>query len=259
VANNLVVLDRDTRGLMKLLEVYDQAHDALAQAAPQTLARARELAEEIDLPYIRDNLDPLLTRTREGVLRVTKIVNNLRGLARTAPPQMQEASIPELVEANLEILHGQLRRRGIEVEQNYGDVCKVRCVMDQLKQVLLNLLVNAVHAIESADRAGGGKITIATRRVGPHLLIEVADNGCGIDPKDQTKLFDPFFTTKPVGEGTGLGLSITHNIVTGHGGRIEVQSRHGEGSRFQVFLPLSPNTCQETTAQAEPSLQPRTG
>jgi two-component system NtrC family sensor kinase len=145
------------------------------------------------------------------------------------------------VEANLEILQGQLRRKGIAVEQNYGEVRKVRCVVDQLKQVLLNLMVNAVQAIGSADRAEGGKITIATAQAGGEVMIEVADNGCGIDARDLPKLFDPFFTTKPVGEGTGLGLSISHNIVTGHGGRIEVHSRRGGGTQFQVFLPREPH------------------
>jgi PAS domain S-box-containing protein len=241
VANNLVVLDRDTRGLLGLLKIYEQADAALAKTEPDILARVREVAEDIDLPYIRTNLDRLLTRTREGVQRVTRIVNNLRSLARTAPPQMQEANIAELVEANLEILQGQLRRKGVVVEQNYGEVRKVRCVIDQLKQVLLNLMVNALHAIDSAERREGGKIAISTAPAGSAVMIEVADNGCGIDARDVPKLFDPFFTTKPVGEGTGLGLFITHNIVTSHGGRIDVHSVRGAGTRFQVFLPREPH------------------
>jgi PAS domain S-box-containing protein len=241
VANNLVVLERDTRGLLTLLGVYEQAQAALSQAQPDTLAQVLAVAEDIDLPYIRDNLDRLFARTRDGISRVARIVNSLRGLARTSPPQLQEANVPDLVEANLEIIRGQLRRKGIEVEQHYGDVRKVRCVVDQLKQVLLNLMINAIHAIEAADRAEGGKIQITTERVGGDLRIEVIDNGSGIDARDLPRLFDPFFTTKPVGEGTGLGLSISHNIVTNHGGRLEVTSRRGEGSRFQVFLPLEPH------------------
>jgi PAS domain S-box-containing protein len=241
VANNLVVLDRDTRGLLSLLEIYEQGQETLAAARPDLAERLRTLAEDMDLPYVRTNLDRLLIRTRDGVTRVTRIIQSLRNLARTAPPELQEASIPDLVEAALEIIRGQLRRRGIEVEQQYADVGKLRCVPNQVGQVLVNLLVNAMQAVEARDNADGGRIRVSAQRADDEVLIEVADNGCGIDPRDLPRLFDPFFTTKPVGEGTGLGLSISHNIVTGHGGRIEVDSRRGEGTRFRVFLPLNPH------------------
>jgi PAS domain S-box-containing protein len=245
VANNLVVLERDTRGFAKLLAVYEQALDDLDRVRPEVALEARAVAQEMDLPYVRENLDRLLTRTREGVQRVTRIVQSLRSLARTAPPQLQEASIPDLVESSLDIIRGQLRRKGITVEQNYGEVRKIRCVATQLSQVILNLLVNAVQAIEARPGSEPGRIKVSTERVGEEVVIEVADNGIGIDAPDVSRLFDPFFTTKPVGEGTGLGLSITHNIVTGHGGRIEVDSRMGAGSRFRVFLPLNAHLRKE--------------
>ena len=110
----------------------------------------------------------------------------------------------------------------------------------QISQVVLNLLVNAIQAIEATGREQGGRIEVATRPVGDYYAIEVADDGCGIDPESIPRLFDPFYTTKPVGEGTGLGLSITHGIVTGHGGKIEVESAPGQGTRFRVLLPMNP-------------------
>ena len=110
----------------------------------------------------------------------------------------------------------------------------------QISQVVLNLLVNAIQAIESSGREQGGRIEISTRPRGDYYLVEIADDGCGIDPESIPRLFDPFFTTKPVGEGTGLGLSISHGIVTGHGGRIEVESDPGRGTRFRILLPLNP-------------------
>jgi signal transduction histidine kinase len=106
--------------------------------------------------------------------------------------------------------------------------------------VILNLLVNALQAIESKSAEDGGVIRIASRRQGKEALIEIADTGCGIDPQDLARLFDPFFTTKPVGEGTGLGLSISHGIITGHGGRIEVESTLGQRSCFRIYLPQNP-------------------
>lgn len=239
VANNLVVLERDVKALMGLLDVYESARGKLTQVDPGSADRARALAEEMDLEYLRNNLGRIFTRTAEGVQRVKRIVQSLRSLARTAPPKMEVVSLPDLVDMSLEMIHGRMQQRGIQVELDYG-ATKVWCVPTQLSQVLLNLLVNALQAVEAAGRVEGGKIRVASRLVGDELVVEVADNGCGIAPHDLPRLFDPFFTTKPVGEGTGLGLSITHSIVTGHGGRVEVDSRPNDGSCFRIILPAQP-------------------
>jgi signal transduction histidine kinase len=238
VANNLVVLQRDNKALMALIDIYEGARDRLAQVEPGAARRAGELADQIDLPYVRENLDRVLTRTREGVQRVTRIVQSLRGLARTTKPELEDAHLPDIVDMSLDLIRGRLQRRGIAVELDYGPSPKVRCVTTQLGQVMLNLLVNALQAIEASGKPEG-RIRIATRNVNGELIIEVSDNGTGIDPEHVPKLFDPFFTTKPVGEGTGLGLSISHGIVAGHGGRIEVASRPGEGTTFRILLPFS--------------------
>jgi PAS domain S-box-containing protein len=238
VANNLVVLERDNKALMALLDVYDRARDRLAKVDPESARQAQKLADEIDLPYVRDNLDRVLARTREGVQRVTRIVQSLRGLARTTKPELEDAHLPDIVDMSLDMIRGRLQRRGIAVEMDFGPSPKLRCVTTQLGQVMLNLLVNALQAIEATNRPEGGRIRISSRNVNGEMLIEVADNGTGISPEHLPKLFDPFFTTKPVGEGTGLGLSISHGIITGHGGRIEVSSRPGEGTTFRIFLPL---------------------
>ncbi|MFL5241049.1 MAG: PAS domain S-box protein [Gemmataceae bacterium] len=236
VANNLVVLERDLKGLMALLDLYENVRTRLAEVDPEVGRRVQALAEEIDLSYVRDNLSRVLARTREGVQRVARIVHNLRGLARTDRPQMEEATVADIVDMSLELVRGRLQRRGILLLQDY-QVPRIRCVPAQIGQVILNLLVNALQAIEAKGEAEGGQIRIVSQAVGDNTLIEISDTGCGIDPKDVTRLFDPFFTTKPVGEGTGLGLSITHGIITGHGGRIEVSSQLGQGSCFKIYLP----------------------
>ncbi len=240
VANNLAVLQRDFKGLVAILDAYEANRSALAATAADAAAHIAVLAEDLDLPYVRQNLDRVLTRTRDGVQRVTNIVQGLRSLARTDRPQMQEAYLPELVEMALELIRERLRRRGVRIEQEYATSLKLHCVPTQIGQVVLNLLTNAMHAIESAGRGNTGRITIRARVVGPEIILEVEDNGGGIDPKDLPQIFDPFFTTKPVGEGTGLGLAITHGIVTGHGGRIDVESEKGKGTRFRLFLPVHP-------------------
>jgi two-component system NtrC family sensor kinase len=107
---------------------------------------------------------------------------------------------------------------------------------DLVKQVIMNMLVNAQHAIEEK-----GAITVRTRRApGERVEISIIDNGCGITERDLQRIFDPFFTTKGVGKGTGLGLSVSHGIVQAHGGTIEVASKPGEGSTFRVYLPIEP-------------------
>jgi PAS domain S-box-containing protein len=238
VANNLAVLERDSKGLLELIELY-QARAGRPAADSETAQRAAELAEQIDLDYIRANLPRLLARTRDGVDRVTRIVHSLRGLARTDSPRRQDTNLPDLVETSLEIIRGRMKRRGIELVTDYDPNSRLRCVSTQISQVFLNLLVNALQAIEACPPPRPGRIVVRTRRLEEEMLIEVSDNGCGIDPDNLPRLFDPFFTTKDVGEGTGLGLSITHNIVTAHAGRIEVDSSPGAGSCFRIHLPLS--------------------
>jgi two-component system, NtrC family, sensor kinase len=237
VANNLAVLERDNKGIMEVLDRYHALLPQLHKAAPAEAAQLAACADEVDIDYIRDNLCRLLSRTREGVDRVTRIVHSLRGLARTDSPKRMETSIPDLVETSLDILRGRMKQQNIGVCKTYDPDSSVLCVQTQISQVLLNLLVNALQAIEAAGR-DDGRITVLTQRLGEDMLIEVGDNGTGIAPDHLAKLFDPFFTTKDVGEGTGLGLSIAHNIIRAHGGRIEVDSQVGVGTRFRIYLPL---------------------
>jgi signal transduction histidine kinase len=155
-------------------------------------------------------------------------------------PEFADVTVGELVEMSLEMIRGRLKRCGTEIEQDFDGAPRLRCVPTQLGQLLLNLLTNAVQAIEATGRTSGGRIRIAGHGEGEKVVLEVADNGCGIPAEHLAKIFDPFFTTKPVGEGTGLGLAIAHGIVTGHGGRIDVESRPGQGTCFRILLPLDP-------------------
>lgn len=238
VANNLAVLERDLCGLFQMIDTFQSARDSLRPSFPELIDQVDKIADDLDWDYVKSNLPRMITRTREGVQRVANIVQNLRGLARTAPPKMEPTVIPELVSSVLEMVQGRLRRKGIRVEARHEASPRVPCVSNQISQVILNLVVNAIQAIEGQDNDQGGRITVTTRTSGEEFVLEVADDGCGIDPALIPKLFDPFYTTKPVGEGTGLGLSISHGIVTGHGGRIEVESEPGKGTCFRVLLPL---------------------
>lgn len=132
-----------------------------------------------------------------------------------------------------------MRRHGIEVHRinPTESLPPIACVSTQISQVIINLLVNAVQAVEESTRGGGRAITVLLRRETGFQVLEIADTGDGIPPEVLPHLFDPFYTTKPVGEGTGLGLSISHGIITGHGGKIEVEARSGQGACFRIWLP----------------------
>jgi two-component system NtrC family sensor kinase len=237
IGNNLAVLERDSKGILEMMAAYESAAETLPDDVRQ---RVRSISEELDWPYVRENLSRMLARTREGVQRVATIVNNLRGLARRGPTKMESALLSDLVAGAIEMAQGRLRRGHIEVRFEDGARRKLPCVPSQIGQVILNMLVNSIQAIESSNRVEGGVVRIVTRETAEEQFIEFHDNGCGIPEDVVPQLFDPFFTTKPVGEGTGLGLSISHGIITGHGGRIEVESKPGEGTCFRVCLPLNP-------------------
>ena len=237
VANNLAVLERDCRSLSEVLEAYEQAHPALAAASPELAGRIDQIGEAVDLPYIRANLERLLSSTRQGVKRISSIVENLRTFARLDQAAVDRMDLQQAIAGSLELIRGQLEQRHITVEQQEGGVLPVVCAPAQINQVVLNLLVNAMQAIEATGR-GAGRIEIETRARGDEVILEVADDGCGIPAEILPRIFDPFFTTKPVGQGTGLGLAISRGIVADHGGRIEVESTPGRGSRFLVILPV---------------------
>lgn len=236
IANNLAVLERDLAGMMAMMAEYEESNAFLEKAAPDVLERIQSISDELDWPYVRENLGRLLTRTRDGVQRVATIVQNLRGLARTAPPKLEPVRLADLVAGALEMLQSRVRRAEIAVEVIDEGLGKIACVPSQIGQVLLNLLVNSVQAIEERGRAENNRIRVTLRESAAYQVVEIADNGCGIPSESIPRLFDPFFTTKDVGEGTGLGLSISHGIVTGHGGNIEVES-NTDGSTFRIFLP----------------------
>jgi signal transduction histidine kinase len=128
----------------------------------------------------------------------------------------------------------------VVLERGYADLPEVPCYPMQIKQVFMNLLVNACQAIEESVGQSGevGTITLETRTGEDGVVVLVRDTGSGIAPEHQARIFDPFFTTKKVGAGTGLGLSTSFNIVQRHGGALTVESRPGEGAAFRVFLPL---------------------
>ncbi len=197
----------------------------------------RELKALPTLPEpLREWVDEILPETLDGIRRVNSIVADLRRFARNDRAEMEPFDLNEEVEAALRIARLQVKG-SCALVRDLGPVPQLLGRPRQISQMLLNLIVNAAHALHGRDR---GIVTVITRRAGDEVLVAVRDNGVGMDESTRARLFEPFFTTKPVGEGTGLGLAVVHGVVADHGGRIEVESAPGAGSCFTVRLPCQP-------------------
>jgi PAS domain S-box-containing protein len=236
VGNDLAILQRDVLGLVRLVRLYRQATPDLARTHPEIAAEVEDLADRMDLDYALEHLGGLTGRARDGLERIRRIVRDLRDFARMDEGEMDEADLNAGLASTVNIVAGLARDRDVTIETDLGPIPTVSCAPGKIHQVVLNLLINAVDASPR-----GSTVTLRTRPDGPDgVAIEVIDHGEGIAEANRGRIFDPFFTTKPVGQGTGLGLSISYGIVQDHGGRIEVESTRGEGSRFTVHLPLRP-------------------
>jgi signal transduction histidine kinase len=161
-------------------------------------------------------------------------VQDLKDFSRVDSTQEWEwANLHHGIESTLNVVASEVKYKA-DVVKEYGDIPDVECLASQINQVVMNLVVNAAHAMGDAR----GRITIRTGSAGEDVWLEVADNGAGIPPDTLKRIFEPFFTTKPVGKGTGLGLSLSYGIVQKHQGRIEVESTIGQGTTFRVTLPI---------------------
>jgi signal transduction histidine kinase len=231
--SNLGSLESYLGQLFALLAAYVDADQNLGKSLPPALAAARALRERTDLDFLRSDTAALLSESRDGQLRVKRIVQDQRDFSRGGAEEVwQTIDLRAALDSTLNIVHNELKYKA-DIVRNYDTLPEVECMPSRLNQVFLNLLVNAGQAID-----GHGTITISTGADDTELWVSVADTGCGIPTANVARIFEPFFTTKPVGQGTGLGLSVSQSIVHKHGGRIEVDSEIGRGTRFTVRLPL---------------------
>jgi PAS domain S-box-containing protein len=235
--NNVAILERELGHLLTLVDAYEAGRSDLARTNPERALEISRLREEFDVAYLQQNLSRIAQATRKGLGRVAQIVQNLRNFAQIDRAEIGELNLNELLEQSLGMLSENLTRQRVTVHKQFADLPALEGAPAHLNQVFLNLLMNALQAIEATGKPQG-RIEIVTRHVGDEIVVEVADDGCGIPAEKVSKIFDPFFTTKPLGQGTGLGLSLSHGIISDHGGRIEVESTVGVGTRFRIRLPL---------------------
>ncbi len=229
VASNLVSLSQYMNDIFSLVEKYEKYESSLDKSA---LAEIAVIKDDIDLDYLKSDINELLSETSDGISRVREIVLSLKEFSHVGENRWEIANIHEGIDSTLNIVHNEIKYKAV-VTKNYGQIEDIQCIPSQLNQVFMNFLVNAAHAIED-----NGEINITTSQQGDRVTIQISDNGCGIPKDKQAKIFDPFFTTKPVGKGTGLGLSLSYKIIEKHHGSIDLISEEGKGTTFIISLPV---------------------
>jgi signal transduction histidine kinase len=233
-------------GILNLLDKYHQLLQS-AHSMPELAPLCGEIqsdAQRIDLDYLTEEIPQALNETLEGVERVARIVSAMKEFSHPGLGGKAPANLNRLVESTVTVARNEWKYVAeVELDLDCG-LPAVPCTAGSINQVLLNLVINAAHAISQvADRESQEKrkIYISTHARGPWAEIRVTDEGPGIAPEIRDRIFDPFFTTKEPGKGTGQGLSIAHTVICDrHGGELTFETERGKGTTFIVRLPVNP-------------------
>ncbi|MEH2164448.1 MAG: ATP-binding protein [Nostoc sp.] len=249
IHGNLHHAHKYTHDLLKLVQIYQQVCPNLSTEIQQEL-------EEIDLDFLIQDITKLFQSMQVGTERIQEIVKSLRNFSRLNEAELKEVNIHEGIDSALMILEHRLQARHdyseIKVIKKYSQLPNVTCYPGQLNQVFMNILANAIDALEAS--VGNSEITDNQKLIRNNLQIQIkteviddkwvtvsiADNGLGISEQVRSKVFDPFFTTKPVGKGTGLGLSVSYQIIVEkHGGQLSCFCVPGKGAEFVIKIPVN--------------------
>ena len=258
IHGNLTHLDEYTQDLLRIIELYQQGH---LTNDPEVQA----MAEEIDLEFLTEDIQKMMSSIRIGTDRIRGIVVSLRNFSRMDEAEFKDVDIHEGIESTLMILQHRLKdqveRPAVVAIKDYGILPKVECFPGQLNQVFMNILVNALDALDDMNTKRSyhqikdtpNQITIRTCAIDERWVeIAIADNGIGMPDKVKQRIFDPFFTTKAIGKGTGLGMSISYQIITEkHHGKLTCFSTPGSGTEFVIQIPIRQVTISELAIAAK--------
>ncbi len=250
INGNIAHVGQYAEDLLELVELYQQHY-------PNPDPEILDLTESIDVDFITEDLPKTLGSMKVGADRIRQMVLSLRNFSRIDQAQRKPVDIHEGIDSTLLILQHRIKAAsdgpGIKVVKEYGDLPLVECYAGQLNQVFMNVISNAIDALEHRDELRTpeeitnlpSQLKIRTSIIEekqdevPRVLIQIADNGSGMSAEVQSQIFDPFFTTKPIGKGTGLGLSISYQIVVEkHGGVFKCTSQFGQGTEFWIEIPV---------------------
>lgn len=224
--------------LINLINLYQQEH-------PHPSSELQDYMEMMELEFIIEDLPKILDSMKTGADRIRHIVVSLRNFSRLDESEQKMVNLHDGLNNTLLILNNRFEQVGIEVILDYAEIPLIECYPAQLNQVFMNILMNAIDALESHKKQmldiETPRIVVKTETLFPnstHIQVSITDNGPGIPEEIQNQVFDPFFTTKEIGKGTGLGLAIAYQVVEKHGGNIEVKSALGTGATFSIVLPV---------------------
>ncbi len=253
VSDNLRFLGEAFEGGVRMLELYQALRDELEAGglAGEQVAAIRALEDEIDYPYLIAEVPQAMRQALEGVERVTTILRAVKSFSHPGATRKDPVDLNEVVANTLTVSRNEWKYIADARTDLDPTLPPVPCLRSEIQQVVLNLVINAAHAIgeaEAAREGGKGSIVVSTRRVDDWVELSVSDTGTGIPDAIQARIFDPFFTTKVVGKGTGQGLALVHNVVVDkHGGTVWFDTTPGRGTRFVVRLPLTDPGVAEPT------------
>ncbi|MEH2275201.1 MAG: GAF domain-containing protein [Nostoc sp.] len=240
IYGNITYVTEHAENLFKILGLYQKQY-------PKTTGEIQKQAAALDLDFISNDLPKTLTSMKMGAERISRLVLSLRSFSRLDEAGMKPVDLHEGIDSTLLILQNRLQSQtnsfAIEVVKQYGELPPLVCYAAQINQVFMNILNNAIDALENSVTSGkiidNPKIWIRTEVIeGNTILIWIGDNGCGIPEIMRSRIFEPFFTTKEPGKGTGLGLSISYQIIVEkHGGQLKYVSELGNGSEFCIQIP----------------------
>lgn len=242
VTSNVKPLKRDVDLLIDLINKLETIAKS-TKSETEKEQEIKELKSSFDFDYLQEEITYLLKGINEGSTRTAEIVKGLRIFSRVDEDDLKKADINEGLDSTIIIINNLLNGR-ISIEKNYGNIPVAECYPGKLNQVFLNLITNAIYAVNAQfNQDPGGIIRIETEATQNSIVIRISDNGIGMNESTLKKLFEPFFTTKPVGEGTGLGLSISYNTIKKHNGTIHVTSTPAVGTTFTIEIPIiQPNS-----------------
>lgn len=236
VSSNINTLEGYVTDMNLLFKSYGEVDrfitDGKFEEAVESNRKIAALKRTLDFDFIVDQTGNLINESKDGITRVNSIVQGLRDFSHEGNDLMIEYDINKCLNDTIKIAWHEIKYKA-ELDYRPGPIPPVLCRPQQINQVFLNMIINAVQAIPDK-----GEISIQSYTKDRYVVIEIKDSGTGIPDEIQNKIFDPFFTTKSVGQGTGLGLSIAYGIIREHKGVIEFESKAGEGTTFMVYLPI---------------------
>ncbi len=244
VGDNTAFLESSFKSLMDLIGIYKRfiMECTNKHGVPGISEKLSKIDASFDLEFLQNEIPLSIEQSREGVNRVSSIVTAMKDFSHMGSDEMKKENVNRAIENTVTISRNEWKYDAVIENRLDPDLPLVNCVIGDIKQVLLNLIVNAAHAIKyniNPSQPVKGKITIATSYTDENVIISVKDTGIGISDDIKDKIFEPFFTTKDIGKGTGQGLSLVYNVITKkHGGRIGMKSIVSKGTTFFIELPI---------------------